>query len=171
MQLLLAGNETEGLRYGVIETPEKHWLRWKEAQAHPKAEDSPLLRELGQLCSKERLLEIVHDFMVFDSGAKKTCRHNQYFGVRAARERVRRREGGILWHTQGSGKSLTMVWLAKWIRENITNGRVLIVTDRTELDDQIEQVFNGVSERIHCTTPGPILCRRSALAKSGLYAP
>ena len=154
VQLLLAGNETEGLRYGVIETPEKHWLRWKEAQAHPKAEDSPLLRELGQLCSKERLLEIVHDFMVFDSGAKKTCRHNQYFGVRAARERVRRREGGILWHTQGSGKSLTMVWLAKWIRENVTNGRVLIVTDRTELDDQIEQVFNGVSERIHRTTTG-----------------
>ena len=154
MQLLMAGNETEGLRYGVIETPEKHWLRWKEAPAHPKAEGGPLLREIGQLCSKERLLEIMHDFMVFDAGAKKTCRHNQYFGVRAARERVRRREGGILWHTQGSGKSLTMVWLAKWIRENVTHGRVLIVTDRTELDDQIEQVFKGVSEQIHRTKTG-----------------
>ena len=154
VQLLMAGNETEGLRYGVIETPEKHWLRWKEADARPDAGETPLLREIGQLCSKERLLEIVHDFMVFDAGAKKTCRHNQYFGVRAAQERVRRREGGILWHTQGSGKSLTMVWLAKWIRENVTNGRVLIVTDRTELDEQIEQVFKGVSEKIHRTQNG-----------------
>ena len=151
VQLLMAGNETEGLRYGLIGTPEKHWLRWKEEDTHPKAGDNPLLQEIGQLCSKERLLEIVHDFMVFDAGAKKTCRHNQYFGVRAAQECVKRREGGILWHTQGSGKSLTMVWLAKWIRENVTNGRVLIVTDRTELDEQIEQVFKGVSEKIHRT--------------------
>ena len=154
VQLLMAGNETEGLRYGLVETPEKHWLRWKEADAHPKAGDNPLLQEIGQLCGKERLLEIVHDFMVFDAGAKKTCRHNQYFGVRAAQERVKRREGGILWHTQGSGKSLTMVWLAKWVRENVTNGRVLIVTDRTELDEQIEQVFKGVSENIHRTQNG-----------------
>ena len=154
VQLLMAGNETEGLRYGLIKTPEKHWLRWKEADVHPDAGDNPLLREVGQLCGKERLLEIVHDFMVFDAGAKKTCRHNQYFGVRAARERVRRREGGILWHTQGSGKSLTMVWLAKWIRENVLNGRVLIVTDRTELDEQIEGVFRGVSEQIHRTKTG-----------------
>ena len=154
VQLLMAGNETEGLRYGVIETPEKHWLRWKEADAHPDAGENLLLREIGQLCNKGRLLEIVHDFMVFDAGAKKTCRHNQYFGVRAAQERVRRREGGILWHTQGSGKSLTMVWLAKWIRENVTNGRVLIVTDRTELDEQIAQVFKGISEKIHRTQNG-----------------
>ncbi len=60
VQLAMAGNETEGLRYGVIETPEKYWLRWKEADAHPDAGDNPLLRELGQLCGKERLLEIVH---------------------------------------------------------------------------------------------------------------
>ena len=117
VQLLMAGNDTEGLRYGVVETPEKHWLRWKEADAHPAAGDNPMLRELGQLCAKPRLLEIVHDFMVFDAGVRKTCRHNQYFGVRAAQTRVRSREGGIVWHTQGSGKSLTMVWLAKWIRE------------------------------------------------------
>ena len=123
MQLVMAGNETEGLRYGVIETPEKYWLRWKEAEAHPDAGDNPLLRELSQLCGKERLLDIVHNFIVFDAGIKKTCRHNQYFGVRAAQEQVKRREGGIIWHTQGSGKSLVMVWLAKWIRENITDSR------------------------------------------------
>ena len=151
VQLVMAGNDTEGLRYGVIETPEKYWLRWKEAVAHPAAAENPLLRELSQLCGKERLLEIVHDFIVFDVGVKKICRHNQYFGVQAAQARVKRREGGIIWHTQGSGKSLTMVWLAKWIREHVTDGRVLIITDRTELDEQIEKVFKGVSEDIYRT--------------------
>ncbi|MCY3844029.1 MAG: HsdR family type I site-specific deoxyribonuclease [Acidobacteria bacterium] len=159
VQLLLAGNETEGLRYGVIETPEKQWLRWKEAEALPGAGDNPLLRELGQTCGRERLLETVHDFVVFDAGVRKTCRHNQYFGVRAAQAHVRRREGGIIWHTQGSGKSLTMVWLAKWIREHVQDSRVLIITDRTELDEQIEQVFLGVSEQIHRTTSGADLVR------------
>ena len=159
VQLIMAGNETEGLRYGVIETPEKYWLRWKEADAHPHAADNPLLRELGQLCGKERLLEIVHDFMVFDAGTKKICRHNQYFGVRAAQEHASNREGGIVWHTQGSGKSLVMVWLAKWIREHVTDGRVLIVTDRTELDEQIEKVFMGVNEDIHRTRSGTDLVR------------
>ena len=159
VQLVLAGNETEGLRYGVIETQEKYYLRWKETDAHLDAGDNPLLRELSQLCSKERLLEIAHDFTVFDSGDKKTCRHNQYFGVRAAQQRVQHREGGIIWHTQGSGKSLTMVWLAKWIRERVTDGRVLIVTDRTELDEQIERVFKGVSENIYRTTSGADLAR------------
>ena len=159
VQLVMAGNDTEGLRYGVVETPEKHWLRWKEADAHPAAGGNPLLRALGQLCAKERLLEIVHDFMVFDAGVRKTCRHNQYFGVRAAQARVRRREGGIVWHTQGSGKSLTMVWLAKWIREHVAGGRVLIVTDRTELDEQIERVFKGVGEALRRTRSGADLVR------------
>ena len=154
VQLVMAGNDTEGLRYGVIETSEKYWLHWKEADVHPAADDNPLLRELGQLCRKDRLLEIVHDFMVFDAGVKKICRHNQYFGVKAAQARVQRREGGILWHTQGSGKSLTMVWLAKWIREHVPASRVLIVTDRTELDEQMEMVFQGVSEEIHRTQSG-----------------
>ena len=159
VQLVMAGNDTEGLRYGVIETPEKHWLRWKEAEAHSAAGDSPLLRELGQLCGKERLLEIVHDFIVFDAGVKKVCRHNQYFGVRAARRHVERREGGVIWHTQGSGKSLTMVWLAKWIREHVAGARVLLVTDRTELDEQIEQVFRGVGEGLRRTRSGADLVR------------
>ena len=154
VQLVMAGNDTEGLRYAVIETPEKYWLRWKETEVHPDAGDNPLLRELSQLCGKERLLEIIHDFLVFDAGVKKICRHNQYFGVKAAQVRVQRREGGIIWHTQGSGKSLTMVWLAKWIREHITNSRVLIITDRTELDEQIEMVFYGVDEDIHRTKSG-----------------
>ena len=154
VQLVLAGNDTEGLRYGVIETPEKYWLRWKEAGAHSEAADNPLLSELSHLCGKDRLLEIIHDFMVFDAGIKKTCRHNQYFGVRALQTHVRQRLGGVLWHTQGSGKSLIMVWLAKWIREHITDSRVLIITDRTELDEQIEKVFKGVKEKIYRTSSG-----------------
>ena len=154
VQLVLAGNDTEGLRYGVIETPEKKWLRWKEDESHSIVDESPLLHELGQLCAKERLLELVHDFIVFDAGTKKICRHNQYFGVRAAQARVERREGGIIWHTQGSGKSLTMVWLAKWIREHVAGARVLLITDRTELDDQIESVFKGVGEDIRRTRSG-----------------
>lgn len=98
-------------------------------------------------------VELIHDFMVFDAGTKKTCRHNQYFGVRAAQQAVKKREGGIIWHTQGSGKSLTMVWLAKWIREK-KNARVLLITDRMELDEQIEKVFKGVDENIYRTKSG-----------------
>ena len=147
----MAGNDTEGLRYGVIETREKQWLRWKETD--PDATDNPLLAELGQLCEKARLLEVLYDFIVFDAGVKKICRHNQFFGVKAAEAYVKRREGGIIWHTQGSGKSLTMVWLARWIREN-GDTRVLIITDRTELDEQIEMVFNGVGEDIYRTKNG-----------------
>ena len=154
VQLVMAGNETQGLHYGVIKTPEKHWLRWKETDAHPDADDNFLLRELSQTCNKTRLLDIFHNFIVFDANIKKICRHNQFFGVKAAQARIKSREGGIIWHTQGSGKSLTMVWLAKSILETIPNGRVLIITDRTELDEQIEKVFNGVNEDIRRTQSG-----------------
>jgi type I restriction enzyme R subunit len=138
------------LRYGGIETPEKYYLAWKE----PSSVENPLDRSLLQLCNKPRFLELIHDFLVFDAGIKKTCRQNQYFGVRAAQEHVKRREGGIIWQTQGSGKSLTMVWLAKWIREHVKDARVLVITDRTELDEQIEKVFKGVNEEIVRTKSG-----------------
>ncbi len=150
VQLVMASNDVEGLRYAVIDTPEKYWMAWKE----PSPIENPLNRSLSQLCSKDRLLELIHDFMVFDAGVKKASRHNQYFGVKAAQARVKRREGGIIWHTQGSGKSLTMVWLAKWIREHQPDARVLLITDRTELDEQIERVFNGVDESIYRTSSG-----------------
>nr|WP_315468610.1 HsdR family type I site-specific deoxyribonuclease [uncultured Undibacterium sp.] len=152
MQLVMAGNETQGLRYGTIETPEKHYLEWKEDSTQEF--ENPLQRHLAQVCNKKRFLEIIHDYIVFDSGVKKTCRHNQYFGIQAAKRHIARREGGIIWHTQGSGKSLTMVWLAKWIRENVTDARVLIITDRTELDEQIEKVFKGVDEEIQRSQSG-----------------
>ncbi|SDX63480.1 type I restriction enzyme, R subunit [Collimonas sp. OK242] len=150
MQLVMAGNDTEGMRYGSIQTPEKYYLTWKEESPIENLLD----RHLTQVCCKPRLLELIHDFIVFDAGTKKLCRQNQYFGVRAAQQHVQRREGGIIWHTQGSGKSLTMVWLAKWLRENRPDARVLIITDRTELDEQIEKVFKGVNEDIYRTSSG-----------------
>ncbi len=156
MQFLMAGNDTEGLRYGTIETPEKYYLAWKE----PSGIENPLDRALVQMCGKQRFLEMVHDFIVFDAGVKKICRPNQYFGVRAAHAHVKRREGGIIWHGQGSGKSLTMVWLTKWIREHVKDARVLIITDRTELDEQIEKVFKGVNEEIYRTKSGADLIAR-----------
>ncbi len=154
LQWVMAGNDTEGLRYATIETPEKYYLRWVEETGPYAAEDNLLDRHLLQVCDKARLLELMHDFVVFDAGTKKLCRQNQYFGVKAAQDFIHRREGGIIWHTQGSGKSLTMVWLAKWIRENIEGARVLVVTDRTELDEQIEKVFKGVNEHICRTASG-----------------
>lgn len=150
MQFVMAGNDSEGLRFGTIETKEKYYLKWKEKGEIESSLDGHILA----LCSKERFLELIHDFIVFDSGTKKLCRHNQYNAVRSAQASIKKREGGIIWHTQGSGKSLIMVWLAKWIRENITDSRVLIITDRDELDKQIEKVFKGVSEDIYRTKSG-----------------
>jgi len=148
VQLVMAGNDTEGLRFGTTETTEEYYLTWKEKGLE---EANRLDRDILQLCEKKRILEIIHDFIIFDSGIKKICRHNQYFGVKSAQEYAKKHEGGIIWHTQGSGKSLTMVWFAKWVREHITDSRVLVLTDRDELDEQIEGVFWGVNETIYRT--------------------
>jgi len=85
-QLVIAGNDTEGLRYGVIETPEKYFLTWKEDN-HIR---NRLDKHLFAMCNKERLLELIHDFIVFDMGIKKICRHNQYFGVKAAQMHLKK---------------------------------------------------------------------------------
>jgi type I restriction enzyme R subunit len=153
MQLVVAGNDTQGLRYGTIETSEKYFLKWKE--------DFEYLidKQITQLFDKTRFLELVYDFVIFDKGVKKLCRPNQFFGIKAAHTHVRTKTGGIIWHTQGSGKSLTMVWLTKWIRENVKDSRVLIITDREELDDQIEKLFIGVDEKIYRTKSGRDLIR------------
>ena len=74
MQLIMAGNDTEGLRYGTIQTPEKYYLTWKEESDI----GNPMDRALIQLCEKARLLDLIHNFVVFDAGTKKLCRHNQY---------------------------------------------------------------------------------------------
>ena len=156
IQLVMAGNDTEGLRYGVIGAAARYFLEWKEQGG---IGDCALDRHLSLLCEKSRLLELIYDFVVYDSGVKKICRHNQYFGVKAAQEKIRKRQGGIIWHTQGSGKSLTMVWLAKWILEKKQNARVLVVTDRVELDEQIKRVFDGVDREIYRAPSGAALMK------------
>lgn len=103
------------------------------------------------LCRPERLLDMVCRFTVFDGGIRKVGRHQQFFGIRAAIERVKqfdmdgRRKGGVVWHTQGSGKSLTMVMLGRSLalEPSIKNPRILIVTDRDDLDKQIKGTFKS----------------------------
>lgn len=172
IQFVMAGNDHEGLAYGAIDTKEKYFLKWKEV-TEQKDKDYPHLLDITkairekadqyeyrldkhiiQLLNKDRFLELIHDFIVYDGGQKKFCRPNQYFGVKSAQDFIRLKEGGIIWHTQGSGKSLTMVWLTKWIREYNPNARVLIITDRDELDEQIEKVYQGVQENIYRSTSG-----------------
>lgn len=150
VQFVLAGNDTEGLRYGTIETSEKYFLKWKEVSAEQNLLDKYLLL----FCDKKRFLEMIHDFILFDGGIKKLCRTHQYFGVKTAQDFVKRREGGIIWHTQGSGKSLVMVWLAKWILENNPHARIVILTDRDELDKQIQRVFGDAGESMQRTSSG-----------------
>jgi type I restriction enzyme R subunit len=138
-QFLFAGNTSQGLRYGTIGTPAKYYLTWKENEEENTT--NKLEKYIGKLCQKDRLLEIIKDFIVFDGGVKKLPRPHQYFAVKEAQKFIARKEGGIIWHTQGSGKSITMVLLAAWILENQPEARVLIVTDRDELDKQIKRVF------------------------------
>ena len=151
-QLVFAGNDSEGLRYGAIQTPEKYFLSWKEDEAdnsHIKLD-----KYLLKICRKDRLIELLRDFVLFDAGVKKLPRVHQYFGIKAAQQHVQQRRGGIIWHTQGSGKSIVMVLLARWILANNPNARVVIITDRDELDKQIEGVFGGAGETIQRSSSG-----------------
>ncbi|OOC22025.1 restriction endonuclease subunit R [Helicobacter pylori] len=144
IQLVMAGNESQGLRYGVIETKEKYYLSWKEWGVQKN-----LFETIECFLKKERFLEFIHDFLIFDKGQKKCARFHQYFAIKKTQEFIQRNEGGIIWHTQGSGKSLTMVWLTQWLRKNLKQARILIVTDRRELDAQIQGVFLGIGEAIY----------------------
>ncbi len=108
-------------------------------------------RTIYALCRAERLLDLVRRFTVFDGGVRKIARHQQYFGILRAIERLKqydlegRRKGGVIWHTQGSGKSLTMVMLGKALAMDraISNPRIVIVTDRDDLDKQIKDTFKA----------------------------
>ncbi|STR19647.1 type I restriction enzyme subunit R [Helicobacter pylori] len=144
IQLVMAGNESQGLKYGVIETKEKYYLSWKEEGVLKN-----LFETIECFLKKERFLEFIHDFLIFDKGQKKCARFHQYFAIKKTQEFIQRKEGGIIWHTQGSGKSLTMVWLTQWLRKNTQQARILIVTDRRELDAQIQGVFLGIGEDLY----------------------
>ena len=177
MQFCMAGNDSEGLRYGTLLTPEKHYLEWKQdgfTQFQEERDEVDILIEdvcksipnkldmqIYAMFHKKRFLDLIHNFVIFDKGIKKVCRYNQYYAIMRAQHRlVDKQRGGIVWHTQGSGKSLTMVWFSKWILASNSNARVLIVTDREELDDQIEKLYKGVDEDIKRTKSGKDLLER-----------
>src|SRR5664279_2382680 len=123
------------------------------------------------MCRKERLLDLIRNFIIFDAGQKKAPRPHQYSGLKAAQERIRKREGGVIWHTQGSGKSILMVMLAKWLLEHDPEARVLVVTDRDELDKQIEGVMKNAGV-IGENSPSPrITSRADFVAKIGDTTP
>lgn len=149
VQLLLAGSDSQGLRYATTGTPEQFYVHWKDEQRKDEPQSAELNpgtlldRPLAQLCGKARLLDLIRNFVIFDAGQKKVPRPHQYFGVQAAQQRIAQREGGVIWHTQGSGKSILMVLLAKWIMEHDPAARILIVTDRDELDRQIVGVMQN----------------------------
>ena len=158
VQLVFAGNDLEGLRYGTTGTEEKYFLSWKEDEQDDTR--FKLDKYLLKMCCKERLIELMYDFVLFDAGVKKLPWAHQYFSIKQAQESVQKQQGGIIWHTQGSGKSIVMILLARWILENNAHARVAIITDRDELDKQIEQFFNDVGEDIYRTSSGRDLMRQ-----------
>ena len=165
---LLLSVQPNAVRYATVGTEEKFWSVWKEDEA--EAAVRPLIqgrgpgayepheqdRALWSLLRPHRLLELTRLFVVFDAGVKKVARYQQYFAVRATMERIRRRDehgrrqGGVIWHTQGSGKSLTMVMLAKALAlaDDVADPRVVIVTDRKSLDKQIEKTFRHCGKEV-----------------------
>ena len=157
-QIVMATNKN-AVQYATTGTPKKFWSVWKEEdtafldaalERHvrgrtPTEQD----RCLVSLFSKERVMELIRYFVLFDANVKKICRYQQYFAVKAIMATLRQRDergnrqSGVVWHTQGSGKSLTMVMLAKYLLMELSDGnpKVVIVTDRKELDRQIAATF------------------------------
>lgn len=158
-QIVMATNKNT-VKYATAGTPKKFWSVWKEqdtafldsglaqfvADRVPTEQD----RNIISLFRQERLTELTRYFVLFDANVKKICRYQQYFAIREIMKTVTQqdsrgnRQGGVIWHTQGSGKSLTMVMLAKYILMELAacNPRVVIVTDRKELDGQIAATFS-----------------------------
>ena len=183
VQLVFAGSDSQGLRYGTVTTREEFFVEWEKPDrslqtgsktgidTEPIAVGALLDRPLAAMCGKLRLLDLIRNFVIFDNGIKKVPRPHQFAGVKAAQERIRRREGGVIWHTQGSGKSILMVLLAKWLMEHDPEARIVVVTDRDELDKQIEGVMKNAGV-IGEGAPAPrITSRADFIAKLGATMP
>ena len=170
-QLVFAGSDSQGLRYGTATTREEFFVEWKADTSDELTSGALLDRPLAEMCGKSRLLDIIRNFIIFDNGIKKVPRPHQYEGVKAAQERIRKREGGVIWHTQGSGKSILMVLLAKWLMEHDPEARILVVTDRDELDKQIEGVMKNAGVIGENSPPPRITSRAEFVAKIGAPAP
>ena len=157
-QIVMATNKN-AVKYATTGTPKKFWSVWKEqddafmhrqlAQLIPDRTPTIQDENIISLFSKERVMELIRYFVLFDANIKKICRYQQYFAIQeilktiAQDDEYGNRQSGVIWHTQGSGKSLTMVMLAKYILMELAacNPRVVIVTDRKELDGQIATTF------------------------------
>lgn len=169
-QLLLAVHPNE-VKYGATGTPAKFWAVWKEdveKKVHKilKKKTTDLEEEdrlptsqdkgLFSLCEPARLMDLVYKYIVFDGPDKKICRYQQYFAVQDTIQQVKQldkndnRKGGVIWHTTGSGKSLTMVMLSKALalEESIASPRVIVVTDRISLDKQIYKTFQNCGKAV-----------------------
>lgn len=157
-QILLASNKN-ACRYATAGTSKKYWNIWKEQRTEWLNEQLSLCvvdrtpteqdKTLVSLFTPERLLRLTRYFVLYDANIKKIARFQQFFAVEEIIKTVNtsdpvtgNRQSGVIWHTQGSGKSLTMVMLAKYLLEQVRGCKVVIVTDRTELDRQIEQTFS-----------------------------
>jgi len=162
VQLVFAGSDSQGLRYGTTGTQEKSFVEWKAQSggATPPTTGRLLDGPLAEMCEKSRLLDLIRNCIIFDAGQKKVPRPHQFAGVKAAQERIRQREGGVIWHTQGSGKSILMVLIAKWLLEHDPEARVLIITDRDELDKQIEGVMKNAGV-VGADSPSPRITSRA----------
>lgn len=157
-QLVVATNKN-AVKYATAGTPKKFWSIWKEQDTEwlqtrlkalvPDRMPTEQDRNIVSLFSPERVYELIRYFILFDANVKKVCRYQQFFAVReimktiAENDEHGNRQSGVIWHTQGSGKSLTMVMLAKYILMELKDchPRVVIVTDRKELDAQIAATF------------------------------
>ncbi len=157
-QLVVATNKN-AVKYATVGTPKKFWSVWKEQDADwlqarlsalvPDRMPTEQDRNTVSLFSRERVFELIRYFILFDANVKKVCRYQQFFAVREIMKTIAEsdehdnRQSGVIWHTQGSGKSLTMVMLAKYILMELKDchPRVVIVTDRKELDAQIAATF------------------------------
>ena len=155
IQLTIAANSNEA-RYGTMGTPLKFYSLWKEEENQKAKETLKTMiqnREvtsldltLFALLSKKRLLRLIKHYVLFDKKVKKVCRYQQFFGIEKTLKRVEKitdgiRAGGLIWHTQGSGKSLTMVMLTKLLKLTYTNAKIIVVTDRVDFDEQIHKTF------------------------------
>ena len=133
-------------------------------------------KTIYSLCRPERLLELAHRFTIFDGGIKKIARYQQYFVIKSTLDRVKqfdnegRRKGGIIWHTQGSGKSLTMIWLARNLAldKDIPNPRIVLVTDRVDLDRQLSNTFAACGLDRHRAKTGRDLLELVSEKKSAI---
>lgn len=160
-QLLMAVSQ-DNVLYATTGTPRKFWALWKEQKLKNRNDLCKRDGIIRSLCTPERFLDIIYKYIVFDSGTKKIARYQQYFAIQDTLERIKiidsdnRRKGGVIWHTQGSGKTLTMVMLAKALSlvEGITDPKVVIVTDRIDLDKQIADTFRSCGKHVHKASGG-----------------